>query len=157
VIWLLWLQFPCWFFFSFSFSTIIPNTSALQSDSGFLGSYKAASILLPVDLEDVNHPLSSRALLWCNHVLGFVMTILYSDFLHFQHPTPQVHSHWTSWSYSHIMTINVSRTNITTHDLFHALITVVKSYGYNQCSDIPHSYCLTYYIRNTASFTSINT
>jgi hypothetical protein len=64
---------------------------------------------------------------------------------------------WTSQSYSHIMIINVSRTNITTYNLFHAVITVVKFYGYNQCSDIPHSYCLTYYIGNTASFTSINT
>jgi hypothetical protein len=51
---------------------------------------------------------------------------------------------WTSQSYSHIMTINVSQTNITTYNLFHAVITVVKFYGYNQCSDILHSYCLTY-------------
>ena len=52
----------------------------------------------------------------------------------------------TSRSYSHIKTIIVSQTNITTYNLFHTVITVVKFYGYNQCSDILHSYCLTYYI-----------
>jgi hypothetical protein len=73
-----------------------------------------------------------------------IFDISYPKSIHIGHPA---HSfQWASQSYSHIMTINVSQTNITTHNSFHAFITAAKSYGYNQCLDILHSYCLTYYI-----------
>ena len=77
---------------------------------------------------------------WTFHIFN----LSHPKSIHIRHST---HSfRWTSQNHSHIMTIIVSQTNITTYNLFHTVITVVKFYDYNQCLDIPHIFCLTYYI-----------